>query len=63
LKLVFPHGDAEGRSQTGVLVCVVSALYTRLWLGVAVQASLYKLNLALDLVELGICLEVVSLMQ
>jgi hypothetical protein len=49
--------------QLDILVCVVSAFYTRLWLGVAIQASLYKLNLALDLVELGICLEVVSPMQ
>lgn len=37
-----------------ILVCVTAALYACLWLGVAVQTTLYQLDLALDLVELGV---------
>jgi hypothetical protein len=47
----------------GLLVCVGAALYTGLRLRVAVQAALYKLDLALDLVEFGVCLETVRIVH
>jgi hypothetical protein len=46
-----------------ILVCVGAALYAGLRLRVAVQAALYKLDLALDLVEFGVCLKLVRMVR
>jgi hypothetical protein len=44
-----------------ILVCVVAALYAGLRFRAAGQAALYELDLALDLVEFGVCLEPVRI--
>jgi hypothetical protein len=51
----------EEKLHVDVLVGVVSALYAGLRFRSAVKAALYELDLALCLVELGVCLEFVRL--
>jgi hypothetical protein len=46
-----------------ILVCVGAALYAGLRFRVAVQTALHELDLALDLVEFGVCLGPVRIVR
>ena len=52
--------DGVGAERSYILVCVVAALYAGLRFGITTQTTEHELDLALDLIELGIYLGILS---